>query len=328
MRMRSHNLVLHIAAWLALTVSSAGALWAQQAAQQKDSTPPDKTSQTDQDATKKPPANSALPRGKKLYLKDGTFQIIRSYERQGDTVRYYSVERSAWEEIPESLVDWDATAKAAAEEARQQEEFAAKIKTREINQSAVEVLDVDASLEISPGLILPQDKGMFAVAGKTITLLKENVSVLKTDKGREAERIATGVPLIPSRHTLQLKGKSAAIRLPAGPLEFYYRIGEDDPEPELVLVRVQQKGDMRVVESITTDIIQENSEKRKNIPMLRWQIAKGVYRLTVSQTMDAGEYALAIVEPDQEDGLDNSMISNVVWDFGMDGAAPAAAKKK
>src|SRR6266700_6362213 len=55
-----------------------------------------------------------LPRGKKLVLKDGTFQLVRSYQRSGERVRYYSAERGDWEEIPASMVEWDATAKAEA----------------------------------------------------------------------------------------------------------------------------------------------------------------------------------------------------------------------
>jgi len=58
---------------------------------------------------------ATLPRGKKLVLKDGTYQIIREYERNGERVRYYSLERGDWEELPASMVDWDATAKAEGE---------------------------------------------------------------------------------------------------------------------------------------------------------------------------------------------------------------------
>jgi hypothetical protein len=58
---------------------------------------------------------AALPKGKKLVLKDGTYQMAREYAVEVDRVRYWSVERSQWEEIPSALVDWDATHKSEAE---------------------------------------------------------------------------------------------------------------------------------------------------------------------------------------------------------------------
>src|ERR1700737_4012982 len=58
------------------------------------------------------PAKARLSHGTKLMLKDGNFQLVRSYERNGERVRYFSVERGDWEEIPAAMVDWDATEKA------------------------------------------------------------------------------------------------------------------------------------------------------------------------------------------------------------------------
>src|SRR5262249_36728170 len=54
------------------------------------------------------------PNGKKLVLKNGDYQLVREYARNGDRVRYYSLERADWEEIPASMVDWVATQKADA----------------------------------------------------------------------------------------------------------------------------------------------------------------------------------------------------------------------
>ena len=83
-----------------------------------------------QDSASSPPASNSsgqattaaaspvLPRGKKLMLTDGSFQLVREYKVEGDRVRYYSLDSSQWEQIPVSMVDWDATKKIETEEAK------------------------------------------------------------------------------------------------------------------------------------------------------------------------------------------------------------------
>jgi len=52
----------------------------------------------------------------RLFLKDGTFLVVQSYELRGDRVRYSHIgDPSGWEEIPAERVDWEATRKAEKE---------------------------------------------------------------------------------------------------------------------------------------------------------------------------------------------------------------------
>ena len=51
----------------------------------------------------------------RLWLKDGTYQMVRQYEVKEDRVRYYSTERGDWEEIPVEMVDLKKTQQENAE---------------------------------------------------------------------------------------------------------------------------------------------------------------------------------------------------------------------
>src|SRR5207237_1161855 len=114
-------------------------------------------------------AASATPSeaAEKLMLKDGTFQLVREYQRKGERVRYLSAERGDWEEIPAAMVDWDATAKAEASAAKEQEGLLKKVHHEQEEQHAEVPVEVDASLPVAPGIFLPAGEGMFVVEGKS-----------------------------------------------------------------------------------------------------------------------------------------------------------------
>src|SRR5258707_15863687 len=81
------------------------------------------TKASQQDGGKTAETAARLPRGKKLVLREGNFQLEECYERKGERVRYFRAERGDWEESPAAMVDWEATAKAEAEEGKADAEF-------------------------------------------------------------------------------------------------------------------------------------------------------------------------------------------------------------
>ncbi len=137
---------------------------------QRQETPDTKQGSADDSA-----AAARLTRGKKLMLKDGNFQLVREYERKGERVRYFSLERGAWEEIPAAMVDWDATAKAQADSDKASAALLGKIHAQEEATKIETVLDVDASLQVAPGIFLPPGEGMFAIEGKSVTPIRHRI---------------------------------------------------------------------------------------------------------------------------------------------------------
>jgi hypothetical protein len=281
---------------------------------------------------------TGLPRGRRLVLKDGSYQLVRSYEKKGDRVRYFSVERDAWEEIPDAMVDWDATKKAGEADEKAAAALLEKTRIQEAAANAQTPIDVDASLLVAPGVFLPDGEGMFAIEGKSVKRLEQAGSEVKTDKKTVLKQILSPIPIVPSKHNVELPGARAAVRLASAVPEFYLRepAPGQDPDspvlrssrqgadgPDVALVRAKVKGNKRLLESIRNLFGQQLSQEREEIAVQRWEVAPDIYRFTLSAPLPPGEYALAEI---LQDGL-----NLYVWDFGVDAspaATPAAHKSK
>jgi hypothetical protein len=254
-------------------------------------------------------ASPVLPRGKKLMLTDGSFQLVREYIIEGDRVRYYSIDSSQWEQIPLAMVDWEATKKVEAEEAKTDAALVAKVHKQEAARVAVPQ-DIDASLEVAPGVFLPPGDILFVYDGRAVVPLPQAETDSKLSKGHFIEQVMVPIPIIPTRHSISIAGAHAKLRIHEGRPEFYIRVS-DSRQPELVLIRAKAHGDSRHVENLD-QIFGEQEEKRDAVPMQAWDIARGVYRFTLGQELAPGEYAIAEMVKDEGAGL-------YVWDFGVDG---------
>jgi hypothetical protein len=265
---------------------------------------------------------TSLPRGKKLFLKDGSFQLVQSYQVESDRVRYYSLDRSQWEEIPTALVDWDATKKAEATEAKKDSAIVANAHKEEEARRAAIRLDVDASLEVTPGVFLPPGQGAFVLDGKAVFPLPQASTVEKRDKKQLMKQILVPVPVIPTRRNVSLTGNRASLRVSSAQPEFYLRTTEA-VEPHMELVRAKVHGDMRLIENIN-QLFRVEWEKRDSVPLQLWEVAKGVYRFTMGESLPPGEYVLMEIIQDQ---TREKEVSLYVWDFGVDTPGTSASSK-
>jgi hypothetical protein len=257
-----------------------------------------------------------LPTGKKLMLKDGSFQLVREYELDGDRVRYFSIDQRDWEEIPAALVDWDATKKSATDESARKAALIAKVHAAEVARRA-DAMDVDASIEIAPKVFLPPGDGLFEFDGKAIYPLTQAEADMKFSKTQMLKQVLIPVPIVPTRHNISLRGARAKFRVKSTQTEFYMRTA-DGREPQLDLIRAKVHGDKRDLENLDELFKEQATTGKISIPIRRWEIAHGVYRFTLGASLEPGEYAMAEI-------VQGGATSLYFWDFGVDGNSTPAA---
>jgi hypothetical protein len=251
-------------------------------------------------------------------LKDGTIQLIREYEVDGDRVRYYSIEQHQWEEMPSALVDWDATKKSDDAEAARKKALIEKVRTEEVARGA-DAIDVDASIEISKGVFLPDGEGVFLYDGDKVSKIPPVAPDIEFSKSQMIKKVLVPVPIVPTRHTVSLNGGKAKMRIQPGVIEIYMRTA-DGHDPRVQLIQAKVHGGRRDLENLDELFNQTQSTGVTEIAIQQWEIARGVYRYTLTQSIDPGEYAFAEVVPGNGTSL-------YFWDFGVDGTPVKTPKK-
>jgi hypothetical protein len=238
----------------------------------------------------------------KLYLKDGGFHLVREYQVQTDRVRYYSVERSQWEEIPLDLVDLKRTESEIAERQAQVTE-----ETKVVVEEEKAVHEMRAEVAS-----IPQDPGVYYVEDKTVKPIKVAESKVHNNKGRSVLKILTPLPVVTDRATLELDGLHSQNVFSNPEQEFYIQLSAEE---RYGIVKLTPEHGVRIVEKISVipvskDIIEEPIE----VQVFRKQMTQdGLYKLWPMKPMEPGEYAVVQYTP----GKTNMQ----VWDFAVTAAA-------
>ena len=282
----------------------------------------------------------------RLILKDGTYQLVRKYEIVGDRVRYISIERSGeWEELPESLVDWDATRKWERDHANQVEEASPAMKEAEdIDKEEAAERDAQKARrpEVAKDLELPDEDGVFAL--DTFQGTPELVELLPNELGANAKTkhgLSTLNPMAGAKATLELEGAHAKVHLHVNDPAIYLSLNARDDAEQVVshamtvntsgakevasrkhgahsatsgfaIVRVDERNTVRIVGAIHMSPTGAVTQDENVIPT-KVEVLPGKHWLKISpgKQLLIGEYALVEI-------LSASDINQSVWDFRVD----------
>ena len=244
-------------------------------------------------------AASLLAANVKLYLKDGDFHVVREYKVEGDRVRFYSLERGEWEEMPLDLVDLKRTeAEASSRQAEIEKEakiFSAEEKVEREQQKEVERI--------------PQNPGVYWLEGDKTNVIKLAESTVHTNKGRSVLKALSPIPMVPGKATLELAGAHSTNVFTNPEQEFFIQLSETE---RFGIIRLEpSKGSVRIVEKLTImPVTKEVIEEPSQVDILTRQLTPdGLYKIWPKEPLPPGEYAVM----EWTDGKLNMQ----VWDFAI-----------
>jgi hypothetical protein len=233
----------------------------------------------------------------RLYLKDGTYQLVREYQVLDDRVKYMSSERGEWEEIPLELVDLNRTKKEVADH-----EETLKKQASDDNEEDKAIIAHREEIGKIPG-----ENGVYYIHETKLEPLKVAEVKVVTDKARAVLKILSPVPLVTGKSTLEVDGAISQFRVTEDRPQFYFRMSNLE---NLAIVKMGGKKNLRVVENVTKlDITGEVTETRQKVETFTKLLGDQLYQIWPEKPLAAGEYAVI----EYTDGAVNPQ----VWDFGV-----------
>jgi len=277
---------------------------------------------------------------RRLILKDGSYQSITKYEIHGERVRYFSAERGEWEDVPNSLVDWDATEK--YEQGRLQGTPAPEAVQLDKELEAEQKAEEARSPHVAPGLRLPIDGGIFLLdtfenQPQLAELQQSGGEVNKNMKSNILR--ATINPLASAKQTIELPGQHAKVQSHVSVPSIYINIDSDQgsgsaagtpsasaevtkgalaplpPNDRFKIIRAEVKGGKRVAGGIKVAVYGKVKTDERFVASTVTPMTGGWVKLTPTEPLSPGEYALAEM-------LGKEGMNLYVWDFGVNPAAP------
>jgi hypothetical protein len=240
----------------------------------------------------------------RLFLKDGTYHVVSEYKVLSDRVRFYSLERSDWEEIPLELVD---LAKTKSTIAAQDSELAAEKKAEAEEDAAEKAMRKEIRS-------IPADAGLYYIQdAQPMRALKQSELKIVNDKKRQVLKILTPIPVLNGKSFLELDGLKSAFVVQEERPEFYFRLASEE-RFGLVRCVASPKGTGRIVERWEVlPVVKEIMVQHDEVQIFRKQVGEGLYKVWPMEPLTTGEYAWI----EFTEGKGNTQ----VWDFAY------AAKK-
>lgn len=232
----------------------------------------------------------------KLYLKDGNYHLVREWKIEGDRVKFYSTERSDWEEVPLALVDLRRT-QAESEERK-----------KDLDDDAKAASDESAAIRGQRSEIrkIPQDAGVYTLDDKgNLTVFDLAKSKVHSSKGRTVLQIAVPVPMITGKATVEIDQEHSSRMVHEDRQEFFFQL---EKEERFGLIKLKPHKGVRIAETLTTlPVSKEIDEEVEEVPTFTKQLEGGLYKIWPEKPMEPGEYAIIEFTPGK--------VEPRIWDF-------------